>query len=140
MVGDPIEAAERWVPLARRECDVLIAVTHIGVEEDRRLAAEVAGIDAIVGGHSHTFISQPVMVANPLGREVPIAQAGDLGVVLGRLDLTFEQGEEWRLIEASGKLIPIDESFAEDPAVKALLEPYLAPEEAEALPAAAPAG
>jgi 2',3'-cyclic-nucleotide 2'-phosphodiesterase (5'-nucleotidase family) len=140
VVGDPIEAARRWVPLARKECDVLIAVTHLGASEDERLAAEVAGIDAIVGGHSHTFISRPVMVENPLGRDVPIAQAGELGVVLGRLDLTFEQGEEWRLIEAWGKLIPIDESFAEDAAVKALLEPYLAPEAAEALPAAAPAG
>jgi len=139
VVGDPIEAAKRWVPLARKECDVLIAVSHLGRGGDEQLAAQVAGIDAIVGGHSHTFISQPVMVANPLGREVPIAQAGDLGVVLGRLDLIFEQGEGWRLIEASGRLIPIDESFPEDAAVGALLEPYLAPEQAEVLPAAVPA-
>jgi 2',3'-cyclic-nucleotide 2'-phosphodiesterase (5'-nucleotidase family) len=138
VVGDPIEAAERWVPLARKECDVLFAVTHLGRAGDERLAAEVAGIDAIVGGHSHTFISRPVMVKNPLGREVPIAQAGELGVVVGRLDLTFEHGEGWRLTEARGELIPIDESFPEDPAVKALLEPYLAPERAEALPAVVP--
>lgn len=56
----------------------------------------------------------------------------------GRLDLTFEHGEGRRLAEARGELIPIDESFPEDPAVKALLEPYLAPERAEALPAAVP--
>jgi 2',3'-cyclic-nucleotide 2'-phosphodiesterase (5'-nucleotidase family) len=143
VVGDPIEAARRWVPPAREECDVLIAVTHLGRGGDEQLAAEVAGIDAIVGGHSHTFLLEPVMVKNPLGREVPIAQAGELGVVLGRLDLTFEHGEGWRLTEAKAELIPIDESLPEDPAVKALLGPYLAPERAEALPATAvpvPAG
>ena len=137
-IGDPIEAAKRWVPIARKECDVLIAVTHLGVNADRQLAAEVEGIDAIVGGDSHTFLPALVTVSNPLGRDVPIAQAGEHGVMLGRLDLIFERGEEWRLAEARVELIPIDESLPEDPAVRALLDRYLAPTGAEALPAAVP--
>ena len=72
-VGDPIEAAKRWVPLARRECDILIAVTHIGEKLDRELARQVEGIDAIIGGDSHTFLPQPVLVENPAGVDVPIA-------------------------------------------------------------------
>ncbi len=138
-IGDPVEAAKRWVPIARTECDILIAVTHLGVNGDRRLAAEVAGIDAIVGGDSHTFLSQPVMVANPAGERVPIVQAGESGVVLGRLDLTFERGAAWRLTEAKGELIPIDDSFPEDRAVRALLDRYLRPERPEFVPAPEPA-
>jgi len=137
-ISDPVEAAKRWVPIARKECDILIAVTHLGVMTDGRLAGEVAGIDAIVGGDSHTFLSQPVTVMNPLGEKVPIVQAGEHGVVLGRLDLIFEHCERWRLKEAKGELIPIDESFSEDAAVRALLSRYLAPEQPELVPAAAP--
>ncbi len=124
-IGDPIASAKQWVPVARRYCDVLIAVTHIAIAADTRLAAEVEGIDAIVGGHSHTFLSEPLLVKSPSGREVPIMQAGELGVVLGRFDLTFEQDGSYKLVEAKGKLIPITPDLTEDPAVKALLDRYL---------------
>ena len=52
---DPIAAAKEYIPLARAQCDVLIAVTHIGVPLDVQLAKETTGLDAIVGGDSHTF-------------------------------------------------------------------------------------
>jgi 2',3'-cyclic-nucleotide 2'-phosphodiesterase (5'-nucleotidase family) len=126
-IGDPIDAAKRWVPLARRECDLLIAVTHIGVDLDKQLAAAVPGIDAIVGADSHTVLPTPLRVKSPTGSEVPIVQAGELGVYLGKFDLVFEKTDAWRLTAAEGKLILIDQSFAEDAGVKALLERYLKP-------------
>ena len=143
-VGDPMEAARKWVVKARKECDILIAVTHLRTQVDMALAREVEGIDAIVGGHSHTFVSEPFFVPNPRGVDVPIAQAGEHGVVLGRLDLVFQkQGEEgWRLAETKVELIPIDRSYAESPAVARVLSRYLTESE-EALarePASAPAG
>jgi 2',3'-cyclic-nucleotide 2'-phosphodiesterase (5'-nucleotidase family) len=138
-VGNPIEAAKRWVPLARKECDILIAVTHMGEKSDRQLAAQVEGIDAIVGGDSHTFLPHPVLVKNPAGVDVPIAQAGELGVVLGRLDLTFEYGNGWRLKAAEGHLLPITAALPEDPEVKRLLESYLDAPAVSALPWPAPA-
>src|SRR5574340_333004 len=96
--SDPIEVAKRWIPIARQECDVLIAVTHLGLEDDKALAAKVSGLDAIVGGHSHDYLPDPVRVAAPDGTLVPIAQAGEHGVVLGRLDLTFEKTDQgWKL-------------------------------------------
>lgn len=123
-IDDPIAAAKRWVPLARKECDVLIAVTHIGTDLDKQLAAAVPGIDAIIGGDSHTFIPTPLMIKNPAGMEVPIVQTGAYGIFLGKLDLTFEQGDVWRLVKTEGTLIPIDKSYADDPAIKNLLERY----------------
>ncbi|MGC8833141.1 MAG: bifunctional metallophosphatase/5'-nucleotidase, partial [Armatimonadota bacterium] len=92
-ISDAVEAAKHWVPIARRECDVLIAVTHVGIWRDRQIARQVAGIDAIVGGDTHTFVHTPEMVRNPNGVLVPIVQAGECGVMLGKLDLVFEKRE-----------------------------------------------
>lgn len=129
--ADPIAAAKRWVPIARTECDIIIVVTHIGDDWDRKLGAEVPGIDAIVGGHSHTFTPQPIGVRGPEGRTVPVVQAGEKGVVLGRFDLTFERtdspsGAVWKLAGANETLMPIMPDIPEDAAVTALLERYLA--------------
>jgi 2',3'-cyclic-nucleotide 2'-phosphodiesterase (5'-nucleotidase family) len=135
-IGDPIPAAQRWAPFARRYCDILIAVMHIGSGTASALAAEVDGIDAMVGGHSHEFLSPPLMLKSPSGREVPMVMAGELGVVLGVFDLQFEKQDEgaWRLTSAKSRLVPIDSSFSEDAAVNQLLDRYLAPVAAAAVP------
>jgi 5'-nucleotidase len=125
-ITDPIESAAHWVPLARKECDVLVAVTHIGAEMDEQLAAKVAGIDAIVGGDSHTFISKARMVRSPDGTSVPIVQAGEQGIVLGRLDLAFERtANVWRVTKVDSSLMPMTSAITEDPAMKSLLARWL---------------
>ena len=126
-IRDPIETAKRWVPIARKECDVLIAVTHLGVLLDMMLAAQVSGIDAIVGGDSHTFIAAPMVMTNPNGVKVPIVQDGAYGVCLGRLDLTFEKDVAWRLTRYAGKLIRVDAMVKEDSTVKSTLAKWMAP-------------
>jgi 2',3'-cyclic-nucleotide 2'-phosphodiesterase (5'-nucleotidase family) len=137
--ADEFAAARHWIPIARKECDILIAVTHIGVEHDRKLAASAPGIDVIIGGHSHTFLPEPIGVAGPGERMVPIVQAGESGVVLGRLDLVFErtgEGASWQVAGAEEKLIPITSAIPDDPAVKALLDHYLKPSPSAAASAA----
>lgn len=126
-ISDPIDSAKHWVPLARKECDLLIAVTHLGVDEDKLLAAQVEGIDAIVGGDSHTFLAQPLMVKNPRDVQVPIVQDGAYGVCVGQLDLTFEKTDSWHLTQSSGKLIPVDAKVKEDAGIKQLLEQWIKP-------------
>jgi 2',3'-cyclic-nucleotide 2'-phosphodiesterase (5'-nucleotidase family) len=130
-IEDPIDAAKRWVPIARKECDILIAVTHLGVDLDVQLAGKVEGIDAIVGGDSHTFLPTPKTVANPRGLDVPIVQDGAYGVCLGRLDLTFEKTDGgWLLRKAVGVLLPVDATVKEDPEIKRLLDQWLSPSKA----------
>lgn len=142
-ISDPIAAAKQWVPRARQECDILIAVTHIGLQPaynlylDRDLAVQVPGIDAIVGGDTHTFLEAPFIAETPDGRQVPIFQAGELGVVLGRADLTFtETATGWRLTAYTGKLIPIENTLPERPEIKQLLERWLEDKPAVLDPAA----
>jgi 2',3'-cyclic-nucleotide 2'-phosphodiesterase (5'-nucleotidase family) len=67
------------------QTDLIIALTHIGVDADRKLAAAVPGIDLIVGGHSHTPLKEVVKQGDTL-----IVQAGSYGRSLGVVELVVE--------------------------------------------------
>ncbi len=58
----PVETARQWIPRLRPEADLLIALTHLGVSQDRLLAEACPELDVILGGHSHTPISPPEQV------------------------------------------------------------------------------
>src|SRR5580693_866599 len=126
---DPVAAANLWVPRARTEADIVIAVTHIGVLDDHRLVAQTRGIDAVVGGDSHTYLYQLAEQKNLDGKVVPIVQDGEFGVRLGEFDLTFEgdKASGWRLAHYTDELIAVDSSVRPDPAIAALVERYARP-------------
>ncbi len=128
-ITDPIQAAKKWIPEARLHCDLLIALTHIGVDLDKQLASQTTGLDAIVGGDSHTFLYKAEEVANLDGKKVPIVQAGEFGVNLGRFDLRFTRAEsgKWELAGYDYALLPVDRRLREAPDVVETLKPYLAP-------------
>ena len=62
--SDPIEVAKLEVPKLRKNADVVIALTHEGLEEDQALAKAVPGIDYIVGGHTQSFLQTPLKEGN----------------------------------------------------------------------------
>lgn len=53
---DPIVTARRILPQLRTTCDLLVCVSHLGIDTDVQLASELAELDIIVGGHSHTSL------------------------------------------------------------------------------------
>jgi 2',3'-cyclic-nucleotide 2'-phosphodiesterase (5'-nucleotidase family) len=128
-ISDPVAVAKTYIPKARAQCDVLIAVTHIGVDLDKQLAAQTTGLDAIVGGDSHTFLYKAVEVKNADGSAtVPIVQDGEFGVNLGRFDLTFAHaGPGWKLKSYKYELIPVDDRISEAPDVQAVIAPFAQP-------------
>lgn len=111
--------------LADQGVDKIIALTHVGYVRDLELAAEVSGIDAIVGGHSHTLLggmegaqgAYPTMVDGPDGRQVPVVQAYGYGKYLGHLTLTFD--DEGNVTAAEGQPILLDASVPENEAIAA---------------------
>jgi 2',3'-cyclic-nucleotide 2'-phosphodiesterase (5'-nucleotidase family) len=129
MISDPVTAAKQWIPEARKHCDVLIAVTHIGVLLDALLASQTSGLDAIVGGDSHTYLYKALEIPNAQGISVPIVQDGEFGVRLGRFDLhlAHETNGHWRLAKYEYTLLPVGPSLAEAPDVQAALAPYVQP-------------
>lgn len=60
----PIAAAAEIVPKLKAESDLLIALTHIGINKDRELAEKVPGIDIILGGHTHVITDEPEKVGD----------------------------------------------------------------------------
>ncbi|MEZ0482052.1 cell wall-binding repeat-containing protein [Planococcus sp. SSTMD024] len=87
-----LEAAEEAVAwFDEQGVNKIVALTHIGyddnaaVDNDRTLAAEVEGIDVIVGGHTHTKLLPPVQVEDTV-----IVQANEYNKFLGQLDVTFD--------------------------------------------------
>ena len=103
--------------------NMIIGLTHNGYLRDQEMAAAVPGLDALVGGHSNTFLSNdaegadgpyPTMVAGADGHEVPVVQAYAYGKYLGHLKLTFD--DEGNVIAAEGGPIVMDNSVAPDEA------------------------
>ena len=74
------------------DTDMTIVVSHIGIEQDRRLAELLNpewGVNFIIGGHSHTFMDAPEVVNG-----VPIVQAGTGTDIVGRFDIEFDKDEQ----------------------------------------------
>ncbi len=101
---------EMVTALQLKGADVIVAVTHIGVDLDRKLAAQVDGIDIIFGGHSHEYLPQLETINNTL-----IVNGGEKGAAVVRLDVDLDK--EKRLLPQSTRysLIPVLESTPEDP-------------------------
>lgn len=95
---DPVETAAEIVPRLRPDCDVLIALTHIGFRVDMELAGSVAGIDIVVGGHSHTVLNEPDFVG-----DTAVVQAGWWGHYLGKTEITLTGGRP----EVRGTLVDL---------------------------------
>ncbi|MFM9051492.1 MAG: bifunctional metallophosphatase/5'-nucleotidase [Bacteroidota bacterium] len=100
--SDPLVAAKKMTRLLRREyrCDLVVCLSHLGYKYDNEkvsdvvLAKHVADIDLIIGGHTHTFLDEPVRVMNPAGKNTLIAQAGWGGLRLGRIDFLLGEYNE----------------------------------------------
>jgi 5'-nucleotidase/UDP-sugar diphosphatase len=84
-VEPPEKALREIVPVLREEVDLLVVLSHCGLEIDRRLARTVAGIDVIVGGHSHDALERPERVGDTW-----IAHAGSYLRALGRLEVVLD--------------------------------------------------
>lgn len=84
-----VPTAQTYVPQMRDEgAQIIIALTHLGINADKHLAEKVDGIDVIVGGHSHNRMKDALKV-----RQTLIVQAGAHGSDLGRLDLNIANGK-----------------------------------------------
>ena len=100
----------------------IVAITHLGYNNDLNLASAVEGIDVIVGGHSHTQLAQPIVV-DQNGTPTIIVQAYQNSEYLGTLNVDFDA--KGLVVRHDGKLIKIADK-AEDPYAAMLLKAYKA--------------
>ncbi|SON54510.1 Trifunctional nucleotide phosphoesterase protein YfkN precursor [Hartmannibacter diazotrophicus] len=132
---DPEPALKREIAKLQAEgVNKIIVLSHSGYKVDQRIAASVDGIDVIVGGHSHTYLSStddkaegpyPTWVDAPDGTRVPIVQAASYGKFLGELKVTFD--DDGKVIDAVGAPIIMDNAVAEDATIKARVHELAGP-------------
>jgi len=111
----------------------VLLLSHVGFVRDQEIAAQVEGISAIIGGHSHTLLSNTeegapayaTLVANPAGKAVPIVQAGAYSKHLGDLSLTFD--EDGYVAEATGDTVILDASIEPDAEIEARIAELAGP-------------
>ena len=119
---DPILTARKLVPELRRQADLVVAVTHLGLPQDQRLAAAVEGVDLIIGGHSHTVLPKGAWATAPSGRKVLICQAGEYLRRLGVVDMTLAlTNGQWRILNQTARLVPLDDSVKPDENITQLI-------------------
>lgn len=99
--------------------DLIVVLSHLGFAQDAKLAAEVAGIDVLISGHTHNRLYRPVWVG-----DTPIIQSGCHGSFIGQLDLTVNGGQ---VVDVQHALLCIDESITPDPEMAAMVHDAVAP-------------
>lgn len=116
-IADPIDSLRGLIPQLKAEgADIIVLLSHLGVDVDERLAANVPGIHVIVGGHTHTALTEPIRVG-----EAVIVQTGEHGQYLGRLDLALDL--ETRLVSVSRyTLIPCTDATPPEPTLAGMLD------------------
>jgi sulfur-oxidizing protein SoxB len=90
---------------------VVVLLSHNGMDVDLKLASRVSGIDAILGGHTHDGVPEPSVVQNRGGRTL-VTNAGSHGKFLALLDLDVRDGKvrdfRYRLLPVFSNLLPDD--------------------------------
>lgn len=123
------ESMQEHVDAARAKgAQVVVLLSHNGMDVDIKLASRVRGIDAIMGGHTHDGVPAPVVVKNAGGQTL-VTNAGSNGKFLGVLDFDVKGGKvsdfRYHLMPVFSNLLPADADMA------ALIAKMRAPHEAK---------
>ena len=112
---DPVEIAQHYADVLRNEkkCDLVICLSHIGYDykddpkkiSDKILASKTDGIDLILGGHTHTFLTEPQSFLNKSGKNVLVNQVGWAGLFLGKIDFYFDKNKNVKNISWNNQVI-----------------------------------
>ena len=115
---------QRAVDDVRNKAQVVVLLSHNGMDVDLKLASRVSGIDLILGGHTHDGVPAPIRVSNPRGTTL-VTNAGCNGKFLAVADLEIKDG---RLADVRYRLLPVFANLlAPDPAMAKLIARLRAP-------------
>jgi hypothetical protein len=105
-----IDTAREVIAKHRREVDVLVLVSHLGLHDDIALAEQTDGIDLILGGHTHSIMTEPLRI-----KDTAIVHVGAFAKTIGRLDMDFDlrnkqiTGTHLDLVANQGGNIAVDQ-------------------------------
>jgi len=121
LISDPLKAAAKWVPEVRKQADIVILLSHAGIDTDQTIASTVPGIDVVISGRNVGSTVDPLVVesSGSVLFHADTAVSGTAGTHVGVAKLSFD---------ASGKLtahewenIPLISSIANAPEISSWL-------------------
>ena len=136
------EVVDEYVRLIRSSVDVVVVLSHLGLDEDEGLGAHevpdrnrqlpAEGVDIILGGHLHVVLSPPEVIHTDFhGNNTYLTHPGAFAKYVLRHDVVVRVGEDnsnpakrSKIKAISSKVIPVDSRVKEDPQVTELLQPY----------------
>lgn len=141
----PLDAAQVmqfYIDMLRNRVNIIVGVSHMGLDSDEALIKNTTGLDILFGGHNHVVLDPPKSVMDCdknaesriyqnyhcTPRRVIMEHSGAFAKYVGVLDTSFKQSKDdpnnWELASFKYTPIPIDSKVPEDARVKELLEPY----------------
>jgi len=139
---DDSDAMAQWVRILRPQVDLVVVVSHLGLDEDENLTASqvtdpnqalpLQGVDLILGGHLHIVTNPPKIVPNDdQGHSTVLVHSGAFAKYVGRLDLVVHVGtnnadpdQRSRITSFAYVNIPVDRTINDDPQIANLMWPY----------------
>lgn len=74
-----------------KKCDLVVCLSHLGYNDDIKLAEQSKNVDIIIGGHSHTYMEKPDMRTNLDGKGVLIFQTGKSGAYVNKIEVELDK-------------------------------------------------
>ncbi len=136
------DTVEKYVRLLRPSVDLIVLVSHLGLDEDEGLQSNqvtdeneslpLQGVDLILGGHLHIVTNPPKIIPSGDGvHSTVLVHSGAFAKFVGRLDLVVHVGSDnadpanrSRIVSFAYDNLPVDKRTADDPEVADVLWPY----------------
>jgi 2',3'-cyclic-nucleotide 2'-phosphodiesterase (5'-nucleotidase family) len=126
MVTDPIAAAKERLPELQGVADIVIVLSHAGLDTDRLIAEQIPGISLIVSGRGKTVeAAQVVQRTGTLLLHADTPRLAEAGQRIGVAHLSFDQ--QGRLFKQNWRKVVLTGEMEEDPELKAWLKAIPAP-------------
>ncbi len=129
----PGASAKGLHSIFKKDADIFIVLSNLGVEADKKFAKENPFIHVVIGGYSQTLLTAPIVTQLKDGSLLGpiVGQAGSRGLYLGRLDLTVDGHRDpktkiaaYSIVDYHYQLIPVTSDLPEDPQMVELLQKY----------------
>lgn len=112
---DPFEVLGEQIPSLRKQVDVLVVMSHLGLPSDKKLASRFPEIDVILGGHTHHVLEEPLWIGS-----TALCGAGKYGTLLGEVALSRNSSHEPFRV-TSGGVVPVDHTLLDEKVASAIV-------------------
>jgi 5'-nucleotidase len=116
-IREPMAVVDYWVKALRGQVDVLIVISHLGINHDQHMAREIQGIDLILGSHTHHLLEEPLRI-----KDTYVCAAGKFGQYVGEVEISYDL-EQQQLFELKGRCVPVKD-YQSDAAISRLIANY----------------